>query len=199
MPRKLEWLLSALLVAVLIGGPLAFVNYRKANFRNFRVVESGVLYRSGQLSIPGLKRILNDYGIRTIVTLRDTYVPGKAPPDLAEENFCRDQELNYVRITPLGWWSPDGTVPAEEGVRKFLEVMDDPKNYPVHLHCFAGTHRSGAYVAIYRMEYQHWSNAEALAELKANGYINLDEEQDILGFLESYVPRWRRNAGEECE
>jgi protein tyrosine/serine phosphatase len=194
MSRKLEWLFGFVLVAVLVGGPLGYLQYRKANFRNFRVVEPGVLYRSGQLSIPGLKRILNDYGVRTIVTLRDAYTAGKPPPDLAEEQFCQEQELNYVRITPLAWWSDDGPAPASEGVQRFLKVMDDPANYPVYLHCFAGTHRSGAYVAVYRMEYQHWSNAEALAELKANGYVKLDEETDILGFLESYVPRWRKSV-----
>ncbi len=34
-----------LTVAILIGGPSAYAAYRNANFRNFRVVEPGVLYR----------------------------------------------------------------------------------------------------------------------------------------------------------
>ena len=69
--------------------------------------------------------------------------------------------------------------------------MADPANYPVLIHCFAGVHRTGAYCAIYRMEHDHWSNEKAIAELKSCGYVNLDEEWDILGYLEQYRPSWR--------
>ena len=64
--------------------------------------------------------------------------------------------------------------------------MDNPDNYPVLIHCFAGIHRTGAFCAIYRMEYEGWTNAEAIEELRACGYSNLDDEWDILGYLEQY-------------
>ena len=111
-------------------------------------------------------------------------------PDAAEEKFCRAMDMKYVRITPRVWEGPGGSVPAEEGVRTFLEVMDDPKNYPVLVHCFRGVHRTGAHVAVYRMEYEHWTNAQAIAEVRAFGYVNLDDEWDVLGYLEQYRPRW---------
>jgi hypothetical protein len=85
-------------------------------------------------------------------------------------------------------------VPVEEGVRKFRAVLNDERNYPVLVHCFAGIHRTGAYCAIYRMEYEHWDNVQALAEMKACGYTNLDEELDILGYLEQYRPSWMPRA-----
>jgi tyrosine-protein phosphatase SIW14 len=85
-------------------------------------------------------------------------------------------------------------VPAAEGVRKFLALLDDPANHPVLVHCFAGVHRTGAYCAIYRMEYDRWSNARAIAEMCACGYRDLDDEWDLLGFLEEYQPRWKRAA-----
>ena len=71
--------------------------------------------------------------------------------------------------------------------------MDDPNAYPVLIHCFAGKHRTGALCSIYRMEYQHWTNEEAMQELKSLGYTNLDTEEDVQGYLESYVPRWKRD------
>ncbi len=55
----------------------------------------------------------------------------------------------------------------EPGVRKFREVMSDPNNYPVLVHCTAGIHRTGAYCAIYRMEFEHWTNERAIDEVKA--------------------------------
>src|SRR5262249_25633861 len=81
---------------------------------------------------------------------------------------------------------------AEENVRQFLEILDDPKYYPVLVHCFAGTHRTGAYCAIYQMEYEHASNDDAIQELFAEGYDNLFAEDDVRGFLKAYGPRWNK-------
>jgi protein tyrosine/serine phosphatase len=195
MPRWLRIVFGLFIAALLVGGPTGYAYYRRHESRQFFLVREGVLYRSNQLSLTGLKRVIADDDIKTVITLRDAHVPGNPPPDLAEEHYCKAQDINHYRIPPRQWWSVCGTVPAEEGVQKFLQIMDEPRNYPVLLHCFAGCHRTGAYCAIYRMEYEHWSNEKALAEMKACGYINLDEELDILGYLEQYQPRWRRNAG----
>ncbi len=191
MPRSLSYLFAALIAGLLVGGPLVYAKYRHRTLRCFHVVEDGVLYRSGQLTLDGLKRVIHDRGIKSVVTLRDAAQPGQPPPDLEEENYCRSQELNYLRITPQVWWGSDGSVPAAKGVKQFVELMRDPANYPVLIHCFAGVHRTGAYCAVYRMEFHHWDNARAIAELMAHGYINLNEEMDLLSFLENYQPAWK--------
>jgi protein tyrosine/serine phosphatase len=188
MPRPFAYAFSVLIVALLVGGPLCYSHFQQGQFRNFHEVKQGVLYRSGQLPLTGLKRILHDYGIKTVVTLRDAIVPGQTPPDAAEEAYCKKMELNYVRITPRNWSAADGSVPAMAGVRQFLAVMRDPSNYPVLVHCFAGIHRTGAYVAVYRMEFDGWDNARAIAEVQAHGYYNIDGERDLLEFLENYRP-----------
>jgi protein tyrosine/serine phosphatase len=186
MARVVQVAVGSLIVLVLITTPAVYAVRQQAQIRKFRVVRPGVLYRSGQMTKEGLKRILNDYGIKTVISLRD----GTTASDRAEEEFLNSEEINFVRILPSQWGDMGGSVPVEEGVRKFRAVLSDPSNYPVLLHCFAGIHRTGAYCAIYRMEFEHWSNARAIAEVKANGYTNLDEELDILGFLEQYRPSW---------
>ena len=85
-------------------------------------------------------------------------------------------------------------MPADKGVSLFRDVMNDPKNYPVLIHCYAGVHRTGAFCAVYRMEYEHWTNAQAIAELRACGYRDLDDEWDLLDYLETYEPTWKRTA-----
>jgi tyrosine-protein phosphatase SIW14 len=186
--------LAVTMAALILGGPFAYRSWRERNYRNFRTVTPGVLYRSGQLSPAGLDAICRDYEIRTIITLREAHVPGEPAPDAHEEEFCKKQDIGHFRLPPKCWWSPDGGVPAEENVRKFLEIMDDPNNHPVLIHCFAGAHRTGAYCCIYRMEYERWSTADALDELKRAGYSHLDEEEDVLGYLSSYQPRWKTRA-----
>jgi protein tyrosine/serine phosphatase len=192
MPRFLSYVLTILLLLLLFGGPLIHWHYRQAHIRNFRMVREGVLYRSAQMSLAGLKQVVHDHDIKTVITLRDAANPNDPPPDLAEEQYCQAEGIHYVRISPRIWWAPNGPIPAEEGVKIFRQVMDDPKNYPVLIHCFAGIHRTGAFCAIYRMEYEHWSNAQAIAEMRACGYKDLDDEWDLLGYLEQYQPRWQR-------
>jgi tyrosine-protein phosphatase SIW14 len=182
------------LAAMIVGGPFAYRAYNERHYRNFRIVSARVLYRSGQLSAHGLEQVCRDYEIRTIITLRESHVPGEPPPDAAEEEFCRKMDIFHFRLPPKCWWSPDGAVPAEENVRRFLEIMDDPKYHPVLIHCFAGAHRTGAYCCIYRLEYEHWSTADALDELKRCGYSRLDEEEDVLGYLSNYPPRWKASS-----
>jgi len=181
----------ALTAAIVIGLPLGHAHHRQAHLRNFKVVRPGVLYRSGQLSLDGLDRLIDAFGIRTVVSLRDSDDGHSPPPDAAEEAFCRKVDVHHVRIAPRSWWPEyDGPPPAEQGVTTFLKVMDDPANYPVLVHCFAGVHRTGAMVAVYRMEFERWTNAEALQELRAGGYKNLDRELDVRTYLETYRPRW---------
>ena len=192
MPHLVRTGLGVLIVLALIGGPPLYGWHSQAQTRNFRVVKDGVLYRSGQMTRAGLKQVVHDYGIRTVITLRAADVPGEPPPDVDEENWCRKNEINHFRIAPARWWSVKGPAPADEGVRRFRAIMNDPDNYPVLVHCFAGIHRTGAYCAVFRMEHDHWTNAQAIAEMKSVGYDNLDEELDILGYLEQYVPTWKQ-------
>jgi tyrosine-protein phosphatase SIW14 len=191
MPRPLHISLIVLVLALLIGVPLAHSVQTQTSFRNMHVVRPGVLLRSGQLTHDALKKVLRDNGIKTVVTLRDAYEPGKPPPDLAEEQYCNKEEIKYVRIHPYAWWAEVGPAPVEVGIKKFIEVMKDESNYPVLIHCWAGIHRTGAYCAIYRMEFEHWTNAAAMEEMKEMGYDSLDDEWDILGFMERYWPSWK--------
>jgi tyrosine-protein phosphatase SIW14 len=180
-------------VAGLIVGPVVYASHQQKQMRNFRVVREGMLYRSGQMTLDGVKRAIHDHGIRTVISLRFSQVPGKPAPDAAEEEYCTKLGLKYVRIPRSAWSGVAGLpAPVEKNIGRFLEVVDDSANYPILVHCFAGTHRTGAYCAIYRMEYEGWSNKKALEELKRQGYDNLEEENDIFGFLSNYVPRASR-------
>jgi protein tyrosine/serine phosphatase len=191
--RRLVRLLPAVLLGVaLVAVPTEYYFVRDKHLRNIRVVQDGVLYRSGQLSPLGLGRVIHDYDIRTVVCFRDVE-EGKAlvPPDQWEDGFCANLGINYYRM-PLKIWSYEhGVIPAQDNVDRFLEIMRNPKNYPVLVHCFRGVHRTGTYCAIYRMECQGWSNEDAIQELKNLGYDNLDKEDDVRGYLERYVPKSR--------
>lgn len=195
MSRSIWNLLGILTVLLLLVGPLAVAVRFEEQTRNFRPVREGVLYRSGQMTLPGLKRVVAYHGIKTVISLRDSYTADRPPPDMEEEAYCRKVDLHYYRFSPRHWQGKKGgPAPVEENVRQFLEIMSDPRHHPVLVHCFGGVHRAGAYSAIYRMEFEGWSNEQAIEELKATGYTNLEEHDDILGFMEKYKPHRGRQA-----
>lgn len=186
MPHYLRVLFGFMIAAVLASGPWAYWLYHNRCFRNFRVVEEGVLYRCGQLNLWGLERLLHDYGIRTVVNLRD----GDTDGDQAEEKYIRERtHVNFVRIPARAWWGSDGSVPAEKGLAAFRKVMSNPENHPVLLHCFAGIHRTGAFCAVWRMDFCGWTNDQAILEMRHQGYSIIDEHFDLKGFLEIYQPK----------
>lgn len=180
-------MLLGIAVAGLIG--LAPALYTK-HLRNFHTVESGALYRSGQLSPTGLDLVVRAYGIKTVVTLRTVRDPGRPYPDAWEEGVCAARGARHVRIVPRDW-RPDrtGEPPAADAVREFLAVMDDPASRPVLVHCYAGIHRAGTMTAIYRLEYDGWSADAAIAELERHGFESGQRRALIDEYLHGYHRR----------
>ena len=189
MSRSTHIAFGCLIALLIVGGPTGYAYYRQNQLRNLKVVDNEVLYRSGQLTLTGLKQAIHDHGIKTVITLRPA-----EPGTEQEEAYCHSQEISYYRIAPQRWWANGGAIPAEEGVNTFIKVMEDPANFPVLIHCMRGVHRTGAFCAVYRMQFQGWSNENAIKELRACGYKELEDEFDILSFLEQFKPRQAHTA-----
>ena len=57
-------------------------------------------------------------------------------------------------------------VPTEADLARFLQIVDDPANQPVYVHCQGGRHRTGVMTAVFRMTNDGWSPDRAFAEMK---------------------------------
>lgn len=193
MATRWQIVLAGTAAGLVAAAPLVYSSHRHAHRRNLRVVEEGVLYRSGQLTPDGLGRALREKDIRTLVSLRMSRDPSRPPPDAWEEGVCAALGVKHVRVLPRSW-NPDddGDVAADEMVADFLKVMDDRRNYPVLVHCFAGVHRTGAMVAAFRMEYHRWPAERALAEMERCGYEPEEVHRPLENFVRGYRPRWQR-------
>jgi tyrosine-protein phosphatase SIW14 len=189
MATRLRFVLAAVVVALVVAAPLVYSSHNSVRLRNLRVVEDGVLYRSGQLTPSGFEEVLREYGIKTVVTLR-TSRTAALPPDTWEEGVCAARTIKHVRIVPRVWGADEkGEIPAEQGVQEFLKVMDDKANHPVLVHCFAGIHRTGTMCAIFRMEYHGWTPERAMEEMQFYGFAPEDMHQHIAVYLREYRPR----------
>ncbi len=87
---------------------------------------------------------------------------------------------------------PPSQVPPKqpEVIDQFLRIVDNPANSPILLHCKAGLHRTGVLVAVYRMEYQGWSTAQAMRDLKANGFGD-DAATAANDYITQYILAYR--------
>ncbi len=176
MPPLLRWVLGLGMAALLTITPLVYYRMTYLHAKRLREVEPGVLYRSGQMTVAGFREAVAQLGIRTIVNAQDEY----PDPDLLYDYFdlrtmketelCKQLGVRYIHMPPE--LLPRRFIPERRPstIDQFLAVMDDPKNYPVLVHCKAGLHRTGVLVAVYRMEYQGYSLHQAVQDLKDNGF-----------------------------
>ncbi len=189
MPHYLRVTFGLAIAFLISAGPLWYYSQHNRAYRNFHVVEEGVLYRSGQLNLAGLRRLIHDYGFKMVVSLRD----GDKTNDIEEEQYLKmETDVNFKRIPPRAWWASDGSIPAEIGLAEFREVMADPANYPVLVHCYAGIHRTGAVCAVRRMDHDGWTNEQAIKEMRNLGYTA--EHMDVLPYLRKYRPKTETTA-----
>ena len=101
---------------------------------------------------------LAEQGFRAVVNLRLDGEPGVAEEGEAVEAAG----LRYVHL-PMA-----PSAPEFETAEQFLEVVADPSNQPVYIHC-ASANRVGGVWAIKRVVQDGWSREAALAEGHAIG------------------------------
>ena len=56
------------------------------------------------------------------------------------------------------------TPPTDAEITKILALLESSPNEPVFVHCKRGADRTGAVIAAYRIDQDHWDNARALNE-----------------------------------
>ena len=122
------------------------------SIRNFGKVNENY-YRGSQpnaTEFQDLKRL----GVKTVIDLRK---------DRLEEasEWARTAGLQYVNI-PLTTKRPA----TETQTTHFLQLVNDPANWPVFVHCKGGRHRTGEMTAIYRITHDAWTGDQAYAEMK---------------------------------
>ena len=76
------------------------------------------------------------------------------------------QDFDLVHI-PINTWAID-----EHDLLKVMQNIQtaQQKNQKVLIHCYHGSDRTGASIAMYRIIFQHWSTEDALNEMKHGGY-----------------------------
>ena len=110
--------------------------------RNFGIVETGEIYRSGQLTDRALRKVIAEHDIKTIIDLSDTPTNEHAPREQATADELGVERFGF-QMAGDGKGDPDDYA-------EVIRLMEDPENHPVLVHCAAGAQRTGVAVVLYR-------------------------------------------------
>lgn len=193
-----RWLAGAAVAGFMVYVPFLYYRYTLEHTKRLRPIVEGRVYRSGCLTADGFRDAIHKYGIKTVITFWDENPDPNLHPNrfrfdsVKESELCKSMGVDYkyifVELLPE---TRAGKEPLT-AVKQFLDVMDDESSYPVLIHCKAGLHRTGVMAAIYRMEYDGWSQADALRELKSHGFghfVANTSNPYILQYVMAYQPR----------
>lgn len=135
------------------------------NIANFQKV-SPALCRGGQPGKTGIHNLIK-LGVKSIVNLREENDYKKLIPKWSKVKYF------HIPVT-------DETAPAKEQVYKFLEILKDPKNRPVYVHCWAGMGRTGTFSGAYRLKMENWPLEDVLNEASSYtfaGQLNKKQQE----------------------
>lgn len=97
---------------------------------------------------------LATFGVKTVIDLQED-------GDASEPALVESAGMKYVRI-PMN----THVSPTPEQIASFLQLVNDPVNQPVYVHCAGGRHRTGVMTAVYRMTKDSWTADRAFKEMK---------------------------------
>lgn len=128
---------------------------------NFETITEGKVYKSGVIPPDEIDEYVSKYNIKSIVDLR---FPGTGDlennPEVPAELTAEKEAIS--KIPGVNYFNNGSDqVPQQHNLDAFFKVMDDPKNYPVLIHCYHGVGRAEMYSALYRIEYEKMNRDEA--------------------------------------
>jgi predicted protein tyrosine phosphatase len=128
---------------------------------NFETITEGKVYKSGVIPPDEIADYVSKYHIKSIVDLR---YPGTADlennPEIPAELTAEKEAI--AKIPGVTYFNNGSDqVPNQKNLDTFYKIMDNPANYPVLIHCYHGVGRAEMYCALYRVEYENFSNEQA--------------------------------------
>ena len=124
---------------------------------NFQQVNEN-LYRGAQPTREGLE-YLAKLGVKTVLDLRENGARSSREAELVTA-----LGMHYVNVPMTGL-----TPPTSAEITRILVLLEAPTAGAVFVHCMRGADRTGAVIAAYRIDHDHWDNYRAWNEAMSLG------------------------------
>lgn len=114
-------------------------------------------------------------GVKTVINLTGD------DADVSEQAMATKAGLKYVHIAMTTHQPP---TPAQ--LEQFMDLVLNPANQPVYVHCVGGRHRTGVMTAVYRMVQERWTPDQAFKEMKqyrfGADFLHAEFKKFVYGF-----------------
>ncbi len=181
------------IVLILVGKYVYDMNIN----HNFETITEGKVYKSGVIPPDELQSYIKKYHIKSIVDLRFPGSNDRANnPEKQADLFAEKEAISKIKGVNY-FNNGSDQVPKQENLDSFFKIMDNKENYPVLIHCYHGIGRAEMYSAIYRIEYENFTNEEARSGVRTLvKWSSFDDGKPKGDYLKAYKSR-RQLAGEK--
>jgi len=170
---SIKKIIGRLLLFAILAGVTFYLWNVKINYRFEEVSQKDStqkVYKSALIAPDKIGNFIKKGHIKTVIDLLDPKVQDKLNPaqqrhiDAEDKaislyNKEKNQSVQHINI-------PSGQIPTEKTLKAFFKVLDNKDNYPVLIHCYHGTGRAEMYSALYRMEYENFTNEDARSKTR---------------------------------
>ena len=171
------------------------VAYRVSVFRpakNFHEVTPGQFYRSAQLTPEELQEVIDQYGIKTVISLR-----GASPKSPWFHSQMEVLNKNNVAFESFGWKTE--AYPQTDDLQDYLKALKKVE-YPVLVHCRSGADRTGLATTLYAIEVLGMEKQKAVDEYLNTKYLHLSffqpAQKDFMSKYKGY--EWGVSEYDAC-
>jgi protein tyrosine/serine phosphatase len=172
--QKLRVRVVAAVVSALVIAAPAIAQSARVTIGNFGKVNDH--YFRGSQPRGADYRDLHALGVKTVIDLQADG-PSNEPSDVKAAG------MTFYRIGMR-----TTTAPTNEQVEQFFEIVNNPANQPVYVHCAGGRHRTGTMTALYRMTYDGWTAAQAYNEMKQYHFEGFPDHPVLRNYVYAYKP-----------
>src|SRR5687767_8010010 len=154
--------------------------YPNIKIKNFGQMDTNY-FRGGQPKEEDYKALAT-LGINTVVDLRND------PTDY-EKPTAEALGMKYINI-PMD----DAEYPSDAAIAKFLEVINDPANGKMFVHCKGGKHRAGVTGAVYRFTKYGWNYDQVYNEMLKFNFDTSWGRKVMKTFVQDYAAKMAKTG-----
>lgn len=167
--------------------------FEGSHIYNFGQVEENFWRGSEPKELSDYQGLVEHYGIKTIIDLRDS----NSEESAEAKKFCESAGIKLIEL-PL----KDTEAPTHVQEKEILVLLNRikypaPNFKPVFVHCRGARHRTGIFVAMYRILYCKYDLDKAYKEMKDYDFYSVFGHKDLKEYIENFYERWAKQLTNE--
>jgi len=189
MSNRRRWIRRGLLAALLgLVAQQAWRHGRDYVFADqFAVVEPGKIYRGAWQQPWPMRRVVQQYKVKTVLALAH---PPDHPLAVREKAMARELGYRWVHIPIVDERSLGDWRVISDHLEEAAAVLADPQNHPIYFHCHHGINRASMVQMAYRTKYCGWTLEQATDEIaRTFGLVEVSHGPDYRHMQSFYNER----------